>query len=243
MARRLAALALLLAAHGLFGCGDSTDPGDGRVCFEPRLEMSGDCGLKITMLVAPACNAGCSFSSGSLLARHDFDNDGQWDTEYLPLVDQPIFDHITLPTDVWVVRSEVRNTDGSTYVVESSLDLPASVPSPPDIIAAQGGIGDGPSATIRVGQGWTFSSRAVHWMNSGPGGAIVRYYVDGAVVYEGYVGLENPLDPGCVFRGISQPAFTTAGTHELKVVWDVTNVVAETNETNNEIVQTLVVAP
>ena len=80
-------------------------------------------------------------------------------------------------------------------------------------------------------------------MNSSPGPAITRYYIDDEIVHETYVGFDNPLDPGCHFSGHGRPGFLEAGTHELKVVWDVENILAETNEENNEIVKTLVVVP
>ncbi|HPF71225.1 MAG TPA: hypothetical protein PLQ13_11185, partial [Candidatus Krumholzibacteria bacterium] len=147
--------ALLVAALPFAGCDDSSDPSDGTICFQPRIEKSDACGLRFSMLVAPACAAADGFYSASLQVRHDFDNDGTWDTGYLPLEEVPIFDPITLPVDVWVVRSEVLYAGGSTEIIESSLDLPDWAPTPPDIIAAFGGYTDQPIDTVRVGVPWT----------------------------------------------------------------------------------------
>lgn len=239
----LAVVALLAAAILLAGCEDSTTPQPPKICFDLKVQRSEDCGLEISMLIEPSCAARDSAYARSLKARHDFDNDGTWDTGFWSMFPFQIIEPINLPRNVWVVRSEVLKANGDTIVVESSLDLPEWMPSPPDIIAAHCGLSDAPVDTLPVGRGWTFYSRAVHWMNSSPGPAIARYYIDGEIFHEIFVGFDHPLEVGCHFSGKSHPGFSEPGTHELKVVWDVDNIIEETDEDNNEIVKTLVVVP
>ncbi len=251
LARALAALALLACAS----CGD--DPGPRPDTIGPVIDVTlsvrrtGDwCPAMASFRLNPMGSSDDVTDRDDLQARWDVEGDGTWDSGFLPLAVLDGIAFSTLPSGAWNVRGEVRDLAGNVTVYEGALDLPDWVPRDPDIIAGavwlRLPVGNwAPIDTVESGRDFTISALRRDWVSTPDRPFRTRFYVDDTLVAEHGSVTSYPDPYGCpnpttvVFGGIDAP-----GLHEIRIVYDADNEIAETDEGNNVAVRTVfVLAP
>lgn len=244
----LAAIALLVQA----GCSDSSAPtGDTTPpTFEVYLnvvERDSACPSNIIFYIRPFRGNDNETASDDLKIRWDFDNDGQWDTDFDVFQEMDWFQPDPLPSGIWSVKSEVVDQAGNSTVHVEALELYPWVPVPPDIIAGSISVTAGSSFktevdTLTVGQPFSFSVMRRDWLKPADQLLGLAWYIDDKLVKETTVLTYLPAQPSCVGTGIVVDAGIAApGLIELRVVFDSAGDFAETDEGNNVAVKNVVV--
>ena len=178
-----------------------------------------------------------------LEARFDFDDDGDWDTDWwrLELVE---YYPDTLPDSLWTTRCQVRDPSGNISEAVQTMDIRSSVhvPDYPDIRG-------GPFRVYRP-EKEIFVRFATGVLSVDPGEMVYYEYYIGDWVTEDdqdykielYLGNElirerwrTPSAPiGWCFRyGAVDTALTVPGDHLLRLVMDGENDISEVQEGNN----------
>jgi hypothetical protein len=202
-----------------------------------------DCPLTVRFLVNPDCSGDDCTPYENLQIRWDFGADGAWDTDFGPMKSQWGAGPSSVAATMWRVRCEVRDLAGQTSQTTDSLDLRPLLPRPPDIIAGRIRVTRGESSrdvdTVLVGESFWIWIHERCWIDPAGQGFLTEYRLDGQVIGQDQEHVTPPLD-GCWASGrgfsIAEP-----GTHQIQVTLDATNVIVETDETNNIATKRIVV--
>ena len=225
--------------------GDTTPP-----TFEVYInvvERESECPSNIIFYIRPFRGNDNETAREDLKIRWDFDNDGEWDTDYDVFQEFDWFQPDPLPLHIWTVKCEVIDLAGNTTVHIESLDLFPWVPVPPDIIAGNisvsvGLFGEVRVDTLEVGQPFHFGVMRRDWIKPSGQSLGIAWYIDDELVQETTVLTYLPATCECTGSGFTVDAgIATPGIHELRVVFDPTGDFAETDEVNNVTVRDVVV--
>ncbi len=234
---------LLLACLVLVSCGDSTGPVDDTTPPVAGLSLSvgernSTCPVAAFFSINPMGSSDDRTDRDDIRIRWDFENDGLWDTGYGTLAVTTCHPD-PLPVEHWSVRCELSDMAGNTVVHVETIELPAWLPEPPDIIAGWIELQVEFPVRARVdtlvaGQDFTIMAWRRDWAT--PEGQPVRtaFFVDDVEVHETGSLTTYPDPLGCFGLGfVVAGGITTPGIHEIRVVEDVRQDIAETNENNN----------
>ena len=251
--RRLPAWPILFATLSFASCKDTVWPERDATPPVADLRLSvwkadDVCPCIAVFAVNPVGSSDNVTERDALQVRWDFDNDGIWDTDYRAL-DMLAYDPDPLPVDTWTVRCEVRDLAGNTAVAVASMTLPAWLPVPDDLVAGavrvyknDVGCVCGPVDTLLVGQGFSVTAYRQDWLTPSGLPLTSALVLDGVQVSEAASTTIMPDRFSCgQFRATVAAGFATAGVHEIKVVVDTHDDIAETDETNNVSVREIVV--
>ena len=178
-------------------------------------------------------------SVDDLRVRWDFENDGQWDTEFQGLVTVADFVPGTLPVDEWQVKCEMQDAAGNSTLHTESLTLPEWLPIPPDIIAGEvnlmePGLRTSLGDTVTVGDNFLISLPRQDWLNEDGLTVTQRYYVDDQLIGEES---SSTFFPDPVWhrlpRSMEYEGFQTSGFHEIRVDLELSDDHNESNSDNN----------
>lgn len=245
---------LLVATLALVSCNDPMQPvrdvtppvADLRLSLWNAEDL---CPFIAIFAVNPVGSTDNRTDISQLQVRWDFENDGIWDSEFGPL-DMETWDPRILPVGTWTARCEVRDFSGNTDQATASMTLPEWLPVPPDIasgqmLLGQPGRGSDVADTLTAGLDFTVIAFRQDWVVPASQHMITALYIDGVLINETAALTVMPSRGMCpryhmnVVGGIAAP-----GTHELRVVIDSNNEIAETDEGNNTTTrQVVVVAP
>ena len=179
-----------------------------------------------------------------LRIRWDYNNDGTWDTDFQELQAHYPFAPKPLPVSVWTVVCELKDQAGNTVEHSESLALPDYIPSIPDIIAGEVCVSvyGADIDTLLVGQRFAMGAKRSAWLSSFGGHISTSYFIDGELVAESIEECRYP-DPSIFFTPLKvvENGIGSPGQHELRVVLDSGDQVAETSELNNVSVRQIVV--
>jgi hypothetical protein len=172
--------------------------------------------------------------------RYDYDNNGVWDTDYVPLEVNADYSPMIVSNPIWTARCEVRDEAGNTAEAVASMDLSASdlVPGYPDIVAGKITAPD----TIGVDEPFLVLIAERCWVDSSSTSYKTEMYLDDALWVEQW-GLSDPSVGSCSSHGRVGLSISTLGPHEITVVLEAEDVLAEVDETNNAAQHTIVVVP
>ncbi len=234
---------LLWACLVLVSCDDSTGPVDDTTAPVADLSLSvgernSTCPVAAFFSINPMGSSDDRTDRDELQIRWDFENDGLWDTEYEPLAVTACHPD-PLPVEHWSVRCELRDLAGNTVVHMETIELPAWLPEPPDIVAGSIELQVEVPVRARVdtlvaGQDFTIMAWRRDWAT--PAGQYVRtvFYIDDVAVREVGSFTTYPDPSSCSGHGfVVAGGIATPGIHEIKVVEDARQDISETNEDNN----------
>lgn len=251
-------LAILLISSCFFihilGCGDD-DPtvatvGAPLVCFSMSSRLAEDalCPYDLEFVLDPSCSSDQETPTNDLEIRWDFENDGNWDTDFASLRPYSYYKPDPAITE-WTARLQVRDLDGQVATGTNSIPI-GPFPTEPDLIAGkiciETGIGGGfnPDCADTVGAGQEFSLLMYSSCFGDFSEAFFRNIVtiDGEVFAEESVSCSGGLF-GCSGGGRSGYSIENPGTYVLVLVVDSDDIYTETDETNNTLSMTLTVTP
>ena len=247
--RRVLLLGLGLVLVAPVACNDPIGPAGDTQDPDPCVELTistgllwSEQGIMVTTFSAdPLCTSDNLTPRHELDARWDFEDDGAWDTDWIPLRFADCFVPDPLPTETWRVRLAVRDGAGNTREITEERPIPDWLPPGPDL-----GLG-----FIRTSQRLVFDpyqllehrAETVVWgWNLASWEAVTcELHVDGELVHRQEMPPLDIVNRDCLFDGgwLQQyfgaefARLMTPGTHEVTIIVDADNEVAEVDETNN----------
>jgi hypothetical protein len=193
----------------------------------------------ISFFIMPRGSSDNFSSYKELQVRWDFENDGEWDTEFQDLVSIADFVPKTLPSDTWVVKCEMKDMAGNVSTHTESYQLPGWVATPPDVIAGEirllkrnsgSALGD----TLNVGEDFYISLPRQDWLNEDDVVVTQRYFVDNQLVGENFSEAVFPDPIGLRFPiNLEHEGIHTTGVHEIRVELEMSGDQTESNVENN----------
>lgn len=201
------------------------------------LKRTSSCPDQIRLAADPRCSTDDRSGPDALTVRWDYDDDGTWDTGFLPLVLNS--DYIPLRvSDLWTARCEVRDEAGNTAEAVAALDVEATglVPGYPDIAA---GVLELPD-TVEVGEPFDVLLWENCWVDRPGPNYKTEILLDGSLWVEQW-GSCGPAIAYCSGHGRIGLSISSRGTHEITVILEAEDILAETDETNNTATGTVVV--
>jgi hypothetical protein len=202
------------------------------------------CPLTVRFLVNPDCSYDDQTPYEDLEIRWDRGADGTWDTEFGPMEAHWHVGPWSVADTMWWVRCEVRDHAGQTSETVDSLDLRPLLPRPPDIIAGRLTVRLEGSAhdvdTVSVGERFSVSAYERCWMDPTEDLFLIEFQLDGEILSQGWAHV-TPALGSCQSTGQGGLTIDQAGTYQIKVVFDASNVFLESNEDNNVSAKSLVV--
>jgi len=178
-------------------------------------------------------------SFDDLQIRWDFENDGEWDTEFQDMVSISDFVPSVLPVTTWFVKCELKDLAGNSTVHTEPYLLPEWLPTPPDILAGEIRLFNMNSRTtfgdtLQVGEEFYIALPRQDWLNEEGLHVTLRYYIDDQFLGENSTSTYYPnpnggqLPPGFAYEG-----FQTLGVHEIRVELELSGDPIESNVENN----------
>ncbi len=250
--RNLFPILFLIAAVSLMGCTNSSGPvGD----VEPPTvevvlsieEIETNCPYWFHLRANPHGSSDNESDVSELKIRWDYFNDGEWDGDYVRL-DNKYYQFLEPPLeDVWGLRCEIQDEAGNSRIWTGSIDLPLEDwPASPDIVASfifiiPQDMANTSVDTMVIGEEYLIRAHRRAWMPASEQLLELEFYIDDTLIHTGTDHLLSGMD-SCIGIGWPVPSeFMTVGTHEFYVVFDSSDVVAESDESNNTIHRTVVV--
>ena len=246
---RLTLFALLLPALLLGACSEDAPvtpkASPPEVCFRMSIDtvINSRCRYEYTFQLNPLCTTDAETAVDDLELRWDFDNDGEWDTDFGPIA--PTFQASPDPSlDAWEVRAEVRDGDGETTIAIESFPL-ISFPKGPDMIAGDICIRSNPSidqcrSTVTSGEEfeiWAFSTCFGDFSETEQRFVV---WLDGRIIGQATGSCSGDLY-GCNGIRLGLGRLWTPGEYQLVLDVDYDDAIEEFNEVNNTSLMTLTV--
>jgi hypothetical protein len=193
----------------------------------------------VSFYIDPTASRDNSTETEDLAIRWDFNNDGEWDTDYVPL--EGIWDHEPepLPVGIWSVACEVKDQAGLASTAVDTLVLPDWVPVVPDvglgiITVNSGGDPFVHADTLQAGESFRIHAWRTDWLHDYDTSIVQRLFVDDQLVEElsgsaGYPHLRTCFAVGGRF---SDGVFDV-GNHVVRVELEILDGPLDTDLSNN----------
>lgn len=235
---------LLAALLSCASCGDSSGPTPDitapHVDLVMSLSLTGDwCPALVSFRVNPMGSSDNETDRDDLRIRWDFDNDGAWDTDFDTIALQDGVALEPLPVAIWTVRCEVQDRAGNASIYSESLALPDWLPVAPDIIA---GVvkawltrtSAAPVDTLPLNCDFLIAAKRRDWVAPAGQKFQTTYYIDDTLVAQQNSTATYPYPQTCICPSvIVSGGIGTPGVHEIRVVFDADDAIAESDEHNN----------
>ena len=196
------------------------------------------CPMSVVFAANPQLSSDNASSLEECRIRYDFDDDGQWDTEYEELVLrewEPLFN---LPEGQWTVNCEMKDAMGNTATHTEVMDMPGWTPTAPDVLTGRITINGfepmEPYPVVRAGYPLRINLVAQDWINEEDTAIHQEYYLDDVLIGE--------LDRGprlcpshlcCASILTLYEGFTELGMHELRIEVTILGGTPDTDPSNN----------
>jgi len=234
----------LILALVITSCSDSNQPELDTTPPEADFELAvwnacSYCPMSVSFYIN---SGGCMDNETSqemLQARWDYDNNGEWDTELVPLESFVCRRLPSLPIGTWDVRGEIVDQAGNASISTASIELPDWVSVPPDIVAGEIWINSNdpcttPADTVKAGEPVFILALKQDWVNDSELSVFTRLFLDDVLIEESVGGPSV-----CPYWLVCHPPFdipegvSDLGRHEFRVEVGIVGEVEETNYENN----------
>ncbi len=198
----------------------------------------GNCPMSVVFSLNPNHSSDNVSSLDECRIRYDFDDDGQWDTEFEEPVLRQWEPEFNLPAGQWVVKCELKDAMGNSAVHTETLDMPAWTPTAPDVIAGritlQGFAPNEPHPAVRAGVPVRIFLVAQDWINDEDILIHQAYFLDDVLIGE----LERsprlcPSNLCCASIFELDDGWTEVGLHDLRIEVTIEGNSPDTDPSNN----------
>jgi len=196
------------------------------------------CPLSVAFSISPFLSSDNASGLDECRIRYDFDDDGQWDTEFEEVILREWNPGLNMPEGQWTVRCEMKDAMGNVATHTEVLDMPDWTPTAPDVLAGRITINGftpmEPHPVVQAGDPVWIYLVAQDWIHDEEIIIHQEYYLDDVLI--GQQDRSPRFCPShlcCASILRMAEGFTEVGMHELRIEVTIPGDSPDTDPSNN----------